>query len=202
MLAVCREARRGASARVGPGRLKVAERRLGLDQAQLHQPARRVVDEHEQGALRPAALEPPVPGAVDLHQPAQAVPARARLEHALPPVLAPQPKPVGNHPLPQRLDAQRRAVQFQQLLSRQRRAKIGMPLPDQADHYLAQRRTVGAIAGPAALARHQALGALALKRTLETKELTPSNPSNVAAASMPRRPSPSSTKTLRRSNSC
>jgi len=67
-------------------------------------------------------------------------------------------------------------VQFQQLLSRQRWAKIGIPLPDQADHCLAQRRTVGAIAGPAALARHQALGALALKRTLETKELTPSNP--------------------------
>jgi hypothetical protein len=34
----------------------------------MHQSAGRVVDKHQQGALRPAALEPPMLAAVDLYQ--------------------------------------------------------------------------------------------------------------------------------------
>src|SRR5215469_1625893 len=49
---------------IGAGGVEIAERRLTLDKLQLHQPARRVVDEHQQGALRPAVLEPPVLAAV------------------------------------------------------------------------------------------------------------------------------------------
>ena len=63
--------------KIGPGRLEVAECRLGLDQAQFHQPACRVVDEHQQGALRAAALEPPMLEPVDLHQLAPGKPGAA-----------------------------------------------------------------------------------------------------------------------------
>jgi len=38
-----------------------------LDKLEMHQPTRRVVDEHEQRALRTTILEPPVLAAVNLN---------------------------------------------------------------------------------------------------------------------------------------
>jgi hypothetical protein len=64
----------------------------------MHQPAGRVVDEHQQGALRPAILEPPMLAAVDLHKLADAVAPRARLMDPLLPLLAISPNASLDHP--------------------------------------------------------------------------------------------------------
>jgi hypothetical protein len=59
----------------------------------VHQPTRRIVDEHEQRALRAAILKPPVLAAVDLHQLANTVAPEAGLMDALSPLLAIEPQP-------------------------------------------------------------------------------------------------------------
>ena len=46
-------------------------------------------------------------------------------------VAAVDPEPVGDHPLPQRLDADLEAVTLGQLLRRQCRAEVNVSLPDQ-----------------------------------------------------------------------
>src|ERR1700730_10864270 len=57
---------------IGAGGVEISKGRLALDKLQMHQPAGRVVDEHQQGALRPAVFEPPMLAAVDLyHSPTQ-----------------------------------------------------------------------------------------------------------------------------------
>jgi hypothetical protein len=58
---------------VGPGRMEIRERRLALDELQMHQPAGCIVDKHQQGALRPAILKPPMLAAIDLNQLADAL---------------------------------------------------------------------------------------------------------------------------------
>src|SRR5271166_3180574 len=58
---------------IGAGRMEIGKGRLALDKLQMQQPARRVVDKHQQSALRPAVFEPPMLAAVDLHQFANAL---------------------------------------------------------------------------------------------------------------------------------
>src|ERR1700753_3884716 len=82
---------------IGARRMEIGERRLALDKLQMHQPAGRVVDKHQQGALRPAVLEPPMLAAVDLHQFANTVAARTRLMNPLLPLLAIKPQPIFDH---------------------------------------------------------------------------------------------------------
>jgi hypothetical protein len=65
------------------GRLEVVEGRFCLDELQMHQAAGGVVDIDEQRALRTAVLEPPMLGAVDLHQFTQTITPRPRLVDAL-----------------------------------------------------------------------------------------------------------------------
>jgi hypothetical protein len=69
-----------------PRRLEVVEGRFRLDELQVHQAAGGVVDINEQGGLRAAVLEPPVLGAVDLHQLTETIASRPRLVNALQPV--------------------------------------------------------------------------------------------------------------------
>jgi hypothetical protein len=83
---------------IGAGRMEIGERRFAFDELQVHQPAGRVVNEHQQGALRPAIFEPPMLTAVDLDQLANAVAPIARLVDALPPRLAVSPDPGRDHP--------------------------------------------------------------------------------------------------------
>jgi hypothetical protein len=64
---------------VVPGRLEIAEGRLGRGEVQGHQAAGRIVDEHQQRAGRRALLEPAVIAAIDLDQLAQARTAVPRL---------------------------------------------------------------------------------------------------------------------------
>src|SRR6267378_15629 len=71
--------------RIGSGRRKIVEGALALDKLQMHQPAGGVVDVDEQGAARPATLEPPVLRPVDLDQLAQTIAAVPRLMNRLQP---------------------------------------------------------------------------------------------------------------------
>ena len=71
--------------------METGEGRLALDELQMHQPAGRIVDKHQQGALRPAGLEPSMLAAVDLHQFADALTPRARLVNPPLPLLAIEP---------------------------------------------------------------------------------------------------------------
>src|SRR5215831_14270857 len=49
---------------VGASRVEIRKGRLALDKLQVHQPTRRIINEHEQRALRTAILKPPVLAAV------------------------------------------------------------------------------------------------------------------------------------------
>src|SRR5260370_31500798 len=82
-----------------PRRPEVVEGRFRLDQLQLHQSARGVVDVDEQRALRTTVFEPPVLGTVDLDQLAQTVAAAARLLNRPQACLASETQTLRHHPL-------------------------------------------------------------------------------------------------------
>src|SRR5271169_4006994 len=126
MLVAVKRHRLAPDLQIGTSRVKIGESRLALDKLQMHQPADRVVDEHQQGALRPAVLEPPMLAAVDLHQFAIALAPRPRLMNSSLPLLAIEPQPVGNHPLPQGLAGEPKAVLGGELLGGQGRPEIGI----------------------------------------------------------------------------
>src|SRR5271168_2781138 len=108
------------------GRLEVVEGRFRLDELQMHQAAGGVVDIDQQRALRTAVLEPPMFGAVDLHQLTQTITPCPRLVDALQPVFSPNPKAGADHPLPQCLDPKGCAeLQWSELAARVR----GQPRP-------------------------------------------------------------------------
>jgi hypothetical protein len=56
---------------VGASRVEIGKGRFALDKLQVHQSTRRIINEHEQRALRTAILKPPVLTAIDLHKLAQ-----------------------------------------------------------------------------------------------------------------------------------
>ena len=97
----------------------------------MHQPAGRVVDEHEQRALRPAILKPPMLATVDLHQFAGALAPVAGLMNALQALLAIEPQPSLDHPKAQGLAAENDPVQLAQLLGRQGRTEIPVALANE-----------------------------------------------------------------------
>src|SRR6516225_12489285 len=86
---------------ISTGGMEIGKGRLTLDKLQVHQPARRVINEHEQRALRATSLKPPVLAAVDLDQLANAVAPGAGLMNTLSPLLAIEPQPSLDHPQPQ-----------------------------------------------------------------------------------------------------
>ena len=109
---------------IGASSSEISKGRLTLDKLEVHQATGRVVDEHEQRALRPAILKPPVRAAVNLDQLANAIAPVTGLMDTLPPLLAIEPQPRSNHPKPQRLTTERDAMNLAQLLGRQGRAEI------------------------------------------------------------------------------
>src|SRR5215831_7601530 len=92
---------------VGASRVEIRKGRLALDKLQVHQPTRRIINEHEQRALRTAILKPPVLAAVDLHQLANAVAPGAGLMDALSPLLTIDPQAGLVRPQPQCLTTER-----------------------------------------------------------------------------------------------
>ena len=71
VLVAVKSHRLAPSFEISPSGVEIGEGRLALDKLEVHQPTRRIVDEHEQRALRTAILKPPMLAAVDLHQFAQ-----------------------------------------------------------------------------------------------------------------------------------
>ena len=117
----------------GTRRLEVREARLGRDEVQLHQSARRIIDVDQQRAGFGAILEPGVIAAVDLDQLTDAGSAVARLVDLGCSLPARLPQASLDHQLADRLLAEAHAMQFTQLLARQRRAEICVPLPNQGE---------------------------------------------------------------------
>jgi len=83
---------------IGAGGMEIGESRLAFDKLEMHQPARRIVDKHQQRALWAAVLEPPVLAPVDLHQFADALAPVAWLVDTLAPLLAVGPNPGRDQP--------------------------------------------------------------------------------------------------------
>jgi hypothetical protein len=158
------------------GRLEVVEGRFRLDELQMHQAAGGVVDIDQQRALRTAALEPPMFGTVDLHQLTQTITPCPRLMDALQSVFSPKPKAGADHPLPQCLDPKVQAMKLAQLLGRQGRTKIGIALPHDSQHGLAEHRTQSPVAGPATLARNQPIRPAGAERIEQPINLSSPNP--------------------------
>jgi hypothetical protein len=154
------------------GRLEIVESRFRLDELQMHQATGGVVDIDEQRALRTAVLEPPMLGAVDLHQLTQTITPRPRLVDALQAVFSPNPQAGPDHPLPQCLDAKVQAMKLRQLLRRQGRTKIGVALAHNGRYGFAERRTQSPVARAAALGK-QARGAVLPETAQQSKHLTP-----------------------------
>jgi hypothetical protein len=113
---------------IGTGRPEVIECRLRGNETKLHQTTRRIVDECQQRAGLTARLEPGMLRAVDLHQFAETVPPPARLMRRRQPVTAINPQSIGDHPAAQRLMRNRAAIMLRQLLRRECRTEVHIPL--------------------------------------------------------------------------
>ncbi|CAB5291688.1 hypothetical protein IST455A_04270 [Burkholderia multivorans] len=138
-------------------RLEVAERRLGRGEVQLHQPAGRVVDVHQQRALRRPILEPRMLAAVDLDQLAQARASRPRLvdlRRTLPPW---HPQASVGHQPPHRLLGQPNAMTFPELVAGQRRPEVGIAFADDRECPVGRHGVQSVIAGLRAPLRHETL---------------------------------------------
>ena len=118
MLVAVERDRLARGLQIGTGSVEIGESQLTLDKLEVQQPAGRVLDEHQQSALRTAVFKPPVLAAVDLHQFADALAPLARLMNLLAPLLAIEPQPVFDHPLPQCLAGEPKAVLAGKLLRR------------------------------------------------------------------------------------
>lgn len=105
--------------------------------------------------MRAAVLKPPVFGAVDLDQLANAIAAMPRLVHRLQPLPAVLPNPVHQHPAPHRLNAEMQPMPLRQLLCSKRRTKIHVVSLDQRQCLAPYDRRIGSVARLAALLRQQ-----------------------------------------------
>ena len=113
------------------------------------------VDVDEQGALRPALLEPPMLGTVDLDQLAAAVAAITRLIWARATRLAVLPEAGLDHQLAKRLAGDRDSMTLDQVLPCQGRTEVAVVLADDRNDMLAECIAVASVARPAAPARYE-----------------------------------------------
>jgi len=142
----------------------------------MHQPAGRIVDKHQQGALRAAIFEPPVLAAVDLHKFADALAPRARLVNLLATLPTITPQPSFDHPPTQCLTTKGDPMILAQLLGRQGRAKIPVPLADDRHNRAPQPLRLAPVAAPAAPLRDQAGRTVGSVRLQQPKHLTALEP--------------------------
>src|SRR6202043_4102278 len=84
MLVAIKRDRFAPGFQISAGRMEICECWLALDKLQMHQPAGRVINEHQQGALRSTIFEPPMLAAIDLHQFADTLAPVAGLMNLLP----------------------------------------------------------------------------------------------------------------------
>ena len=122
-------------------RLEIAERRLGRREMQRHQPASRIVNEHQQRAGRRTFLEPAVIAAVNLDQFTQTRTTVSGLVNLGWTIPARNPQTCGHHQRTHRLHRQTDAVTFPKLLARQGRPEIRVALTN--DRQRASRTSIG-----------------------------------------------------------
>jgi hypothetical protein len=175
MLVAVERDRLAPSLQIGARRVEVGEGRLALDKLQMHQPAGRVIDKHQQGALRSAVLEPPVLAAIDLDQFADAIAPRPRLVNPLA-LLAIAPQPSFDHPLAQCLTTKGNPMILAQLLGRQGRAKIPVPLANDRQNRSPQPLRLAPVAAPTASLRDQTSRTCGSVRLQQPKYLTALEP--------------------------
>ena len=82
------------------------------------------------------------------------------------------PQPVGDHPLPQCLDAQVQAMTGGQLLGREHGTEIRVMLPDQGQNGLTKRLAMPAIARPTTPPRDQRRRSCGCESTAQAIDLT------------------------------
>jgi hypothetical protein len=149
---------------VAASRVEVVEGRLRIDETQLHEPPGGVVHVDQERALRPAALEPGVLGAVDLHQFTEAVAPVPRLMAMLGPLLAASPEARLHPPEPERFPRQLQLMLLGQLLGDQGRAEVHIVLAHEAEDPGLHRIAIRVIAPTTAALGHQCGRAVALER--------------------------------------
>ncbi len=152
--------------------LEIAERRLRRREVQRHQPSGRIVDEHQQRAGGRPLLEPAVIAAVDLDQFAITGPTVARLEDLRRALRPWHPQSSRVHPLAQRFFGQHDAVTLMKLLARQRRAEIGIALPDDGNHTRSQTHGKLPVTRPATSGGNQTGSPGGLEAAPQTRHLT------------------------------
>ena len=145
----------------------------------MHQPACRVVDKHQQGALRPTILKPPMLAAIDLDQFADAVAAWTGLVNPFQALLAVDPQTLRDHPLAQRLARPSgNPVQLDQLLGRQGRAEIAITFANDRQRLVPDRLGMTPVARLAATARNQTRAPGGLEGSQQPEDLTAADPQN------------------------
>ena len=161
---------------IPPGGAEVVERGLDLGEGEFHEPARGVVDVHEQRAHGTAVLEPRVLRAVDLDELAETGPPGPR-RLAAPQALRPgHPEAHRRHPPAKRFNGEGEAVLLGELLMREGRAEVDASLAHERQRLLAGRGGQLAIAGPPAMAGCQGLGAVAPERAVQAPDLALAQP--------------------------
>jgi hypothetical protein len=113
-----------------------------------HEPARGIVDEHQQRASQPAVLKPAMLRAADLDKLAKALAAQAGLMK-LAALHTRQPEPVLDHPLAQGLTRHLKPVALGQRLGSERRPEVGVALANQRQRELSRASPDAVVRRPA-----------------------------------------------------
>ena len=127
--------RAAVSVEIAAQGLEVRRRALAGHEAQLHEPARRVIDEDQQRAGLAAVLEPAVLTAIDLDQLAVALASKPGLMER-PALLPGQPQTCLRHPLADRLTRDVHAMPLQQDLRCERGSEVSVVLAHKLQHIL------------------------------------------------------------------
>src|SRR3954453_13172281 len=142
----------------------------------MHEPAGRIVDKHQQPALRPPTLKPPMLAAIDLNQLADALAPRTGLVNPFQALLAINPQPIRDHPLAQRLPTKSNPMQLAQLLGCQSRAEIPIAFTNDRQRRGPKLGGLAPVAGTATPLRDQAYRTLGTINLQKPKYLTPLKP--------------------------
>ncbi len=176
------------SLQIGARGLEVREGRLRRHEVQLHEPARRVIDVDQQRARLGPVLEPSVVAAIDLDQLADARAAVPRLVDLGCSLATRLPQASLNHQPADRLLAERHAVKLTQLLASQRRAEVGVALPDQGNRSAGDAVIELVVAGPSTLRGDQPRGSAGLVSLDQSLELPATDPQPFSCLTDPQHP--------------
>jgi hypothetical protein len=145
---------------------------LRLGEAELHEPARGIVDVDEQCADRAAVFEPGVLAAVELHELAEAGAAFLRWIAAAGRLEARDPEAGADHPAAEGFDGAGESVLLGELLLRDGGPEVGVALAQQLDRLLAERGRQSPAAGSTAALGDEGGGPVMRERSVEPTDLS------------------------------